>query len=118
MLLRHDEPGGGWHFDWMLERPGEPWRGLLTFRTRERPDGGGATLHATRLGDHRRAYLEYEGEVSGGRGRVTRVAAGVVEALEERPDGVRVVVRFGGARAGWMGAPGRTRAERWVFRRF
>jgi hypothetical protein len=31
---------------------------------------------ATQLGEHRHAYLDYEGEVSGGRGNVIRVSAG------------------------------------------
>jgi hypothetical protein len=34
------------------------------------------SIAATQLGDHRLAYLDYEGEVSGGRGRVVRVATG------------------------------------------
>src|SRR3954469_17439190 len=33
-------------------------------------------IYATQLGNHRLAYLDYEGDVSGGRGRVIRVAAG------------------------------------------
>jgi hypothetical protein len=34
-----------------------------------------------RLADHRAAYLEYEGPVSGGRGQVSRLAAGTYELL-------------------------------------
>jgi hypothetical protein len=37
---------------------------------------------AAPLGDHRREYLEFEGEVSGGRGSVTRVAGGEYEIAE------------------------------------
>ena len=37
----------------------------------------GNELAAEKLGDHRRDYLEYEGELSGNRGRVIRVAEGV-----------------------------------------
>ncbi len=36
----------------------------------------GAELPCIRLAPHRSAYLDYEGPVSGGRGTVTRVAAG------------------------------------------
>ncbi len=41
------------------------------------------SIAATQLGDHRLAYLDYEGEVSGGRGYVIRVAAGVYDLESE-----------------------------------
>jgi hypothetical protein len=45
----------------------------------------GNKVAAEKLGDHRRDYLEYEGELSGNRGRVIRVADGVfVEQWETR----------------------------------
>jgi hypothetical protein len=40
--------------------------------------GETTTLNAQRLPNHRRAYLDYEGEVSEGRGSVRREAAGVL----------------------------------------
>ena len=65
-----------------------------------RPTLGRANAHATcpaaaegndvaaeQLGDHRRDYLEYEGEVSGDRGRVIRVAAGTYHREKESPAG-------------------------------
>ena len=74
VILRHegvDMP----HFDLMFEtRPGSP---LATWRSEIWPIVGPTAL--TRLGEHRREYLEYEGPVSGDRGFVTRVAAGVCE---------------------------------------
>lgn len=98
VLLRHDLPDGSHHYDWMLER--ENGRALLTFRVGVRLDEPGCTrFDATRLGDHRAAYLTYEGDVSGGRGRVTRVAAGTVEGLRDEP-GAGVVT----ARVCWGGA--------------
>ena len=39
-------------------------------------------IAARRIGDHRKAYLDYEGPVSGGRGDVTRVDRGTVEIRE------------------------------------
>jgi hypothetical protein len=39
-------------------------------------------IPARRIGAHRKAYLEYEGPVSGGRGHVRRVAAGTCEVSE------------------------------------
>lgn len=77
VLLRHEMPDGSWHSDWMIERRGVDGGALVTFRVQERPDDASVcVLSAVRIGDHRREYLEYEGEVSGGRGRVTRVASG------------------------------------------
>ncbi|MGN6371125.1 MAG: hypothetical protein ACTHN5_22955, partial [Phycisphaerae bacterium] len=36
---------------------------------------------ATRIQDHRRLYLTYEGDISNNRGQVTRVAAGAARSL-------------------------------------
>jgi hypothetical protein len=82
VLLRHTLADGSGHFDWMLERGGA----LLTWRVDEMPGDG--ALRALRLADHRVAYLWYEGEISGGRGRVARVRAGEAEILEEAPERV------------------------------
>jgi hypothetical protein len=48
-----------------------------------------------RLADHRAAYLEYEGAVSGGRGEVIRVAAGTYELLSRDDESWIIVVRDG-----------------------
>lgn len=79
--LRHDLPDGTWHIDWMLATDQAPESPLLTFRLVRSVHSlePGESLAATRLTDHRHAYLEYEGEVSGGRGRVKRVSSGFVE---------------------------------------
>ena len=45
---------------------------------------------ARRIGDHRRAYLDYEGEVSGNRGTVQRVDQGLWQPIEQAEDGWRV----------------------------
>lgn len=78
VLLRHDTPDDGFHYDWMLARPeASGLESLITFRARERIDlelRAGMVLE--RLPDHRRAYLEYQGPLSGNRGRVTRIATG------------------------------------------
>lgn len=55
----------------MLEADGK----LSTWRLLEYPERN-RWLPAERLPDHRIDYLEYEGEVSGGRGRVNRIVAG------------------------------------------
>jgi hypothetical protein len=79
VLLSHTLPDGSHHYDWMLERDGSDGGDggrLVTFRVHVLVHECGA-FDAERVGDHRREYLEYEGEVSRGRGRVVRVASGV-----------------------------------------
>lgn len=65
------------HYDLLFEtRPGSD---LATWRVPVWPVSG-PTL-ATRLKDHRRAYLDYEGEISRNRGRVERVAGGTCDVV-------------------------------------
>lgn len=112
VILRHDTPDGGWHFDWMILL--ESGR-LMTFRIVERPDEAGGEFEATRLADHRAAYLEYEGELTGGRGRVTRVARGEVRLVEANDERVVVEGEYGGRRMRWTGTT--ARGDLWVFER-
>lgn len=60
------------HYDVMVET--SPGLLLSTWRAPNWPPRDGDVW--TRLEDHRRAYLDYEGPISGGRGEVRRVAAG------------------------------------------
>jgi hypothetical protein len=76
------------HFDLMLELAGHDK--LRTYQLVQWPLAAGESCAAPRIGDHRRAYLDYEGEVSGGRGRVTRVQAGTW-----RDDGGAIVLSTG-----------------------
>jgi len=74
VILRHELPPGdprGTHFDLMLEHSGL----LRTWAMSVLPTPG-QTVPAVRLPDHRLFYLDYEGEVSGNRGRVSRWDAG------------------------------------------
>ncbi|MDX2016374.1 MAG: hypothetical protein SFY95_01885 [Planctomycetota bacterium] len=112
VLLRHELPEGSWHFDWMLERPGSGASALRTFRVLVRPDHA-PEFPAESLPDHRRIYLHYEGPVSNNRGHVTRVAAGEVELLDERPDRIEIVGELAGRRARWQGRA--TPDGRWLF---
>jgi hypothetical protein len=90
VLLRHDLPDGSWHVDWLLDKRGSApiasdpeSRDLIAFRLGSRVDDltAGAALPAERLADHRRLYLDYEGEISGNRGRVVRLIRGCVLAV-------------------------------------
>jgi hypothetical protein len=78
VMLEHSGHGP-LHWDLMLEQ-GET---LATWRLAARPDVGlGETIYAERLADHRLAYLDYEGPVSGGRGEVRRIDRGSWRPIE------------------------------------
>jgi hypothetical protein len=66
VILRHHSPQGV-HFDFMLESGG-----VLKTWALPRPPVSGEEIECEALADHRLAYLDYEGPVSGGRGSVTR----------------------------------------------
>ncbi|MCA9280556.1 MAG: hypothetical protein H6812_09255 [Phycisphaeraceae bacterium] len=98
VLLRHETPDNEHHFDWMLSRAGDAGP-LITFRCRTPIDvecPPGASLE--RLPDHRRHYLTFEGEISHNRGRVTRVATGRCNIIQETSDRLELD-------ADWEGAP-------------
>jgi hypothetical protein len=66
------------HWDLMIELDDT----LATWRLARLPRTGDHTpIAATRLGDHRKAYLTYEGPLSRDRGEVTRVEEGTCEIL-------------------------------------
>src|SRR5262245_46548016 len=83
VILEHDHPV--LHWDLMLEAGDVLW----TWRLPVAPTAGGDAMMAERLPDHRRAYLDYEGPVSGGRGTVKRWDAGAV-ALTSTSDELRL----------------------------
>lgn len=99
----------GSHFDLMID-VGET---LATWQFARAPDESPADgLPCARLADHRRVYLDYEGPISGGRGRVCRRDAGVCTV--ERPDERRWEVEFRGERLCGRYRLER-RAEAWSF---
>ena len=59
------------HFDLMLEGGSD----LVTLELQSLPQEPGI-YPILRLPDHRQEYLDYQGEISGGRGTVTRLARG------------------------------------------
>jgi hypothetical protein len=83
VILEHQFQGV--HWDFMLES-GET---LRTWRL-ERPPESGRPIIAKPLADHRRTFLDYEGEISGGRGRVNRWDHGEFEWLINEPRSVEV----------------------------
>lgn len=85
-LLEHQRDGVHWDFlldvgdvlrTWAIDAPIVP----------------GTTLPARALDDHRRIYLDYEGEIAGGRGSVRRVDRGVYEPRIWTPGRVLVSLR-------------------------
>ncbi len=86
-ISHHTEAKDGDHYDLMLER-GEvlaTWRLEHTVFQKPQP--------AVRIGDHRKDYLDYEGEVSDGRGRVTLWDTGDYTVEEWSGTLVRIALR-------------------------
>lgn len=77
----------GTHWDLMFEDDGT----LLTWAVPSKPEPGLCDL-AWRLPDHRLAYLDYEGEISGGRGCVTQVMAGTFEFQQRSENEIHIQV--------------------------
>lgn len=90
VILAHDWPAP--HLDLLIERDGvlKAWRLPVGFD----PAGEAA---AARNVDHRLAYLDYEGPVSGGRGAVSRWDGGEADWRTTADD--VAVVRLSGAKA-------------------
>jgi hypothetical protein len=83
VILEHDHPQ--LHWDFMLETGSV----LRTWRLAEVPIDG-RPIPATAIGDHRPFYLDYEGPVSGNRGRVLRWDAGTYEELVSAENDLQV----------------------------
>lgn len=77
VVLRHESPDGV-HWDFMLEAGPS----LKTWALDRAPESSD-TVDARALPDHRLAYLEYEGPITGGRGSVVRWDQGTYELEEE-----------------------------------
>jgi hypothetical protein len=104
VLLEHDHPR--LHLDLMLEAGEVLWTWQLpSWPVAQTP------LEARRIFDHRLLYLEYEGPISGNRGQVRRLDAGVYDTLEEGPG--RLVVRVQGTRLGGRLELIQVDGERW-----
>jgi DNA polymerase Ligase (LigD) len=109
VVLTHDHPV--LHWDLMLEQ-GEA---LRTWRLARPPENDGP-IDAEELADHRLAYLDYEGPVSGGRGTVARWDVGTYETIESTAE--RVVVRLVGEKLSGVAELRRASEPRvWVFQR-
>lgn len=88
VVLIHDYPS--LHWDFMLEKEAR----LRTWRLAKGPLEPGP-IEAEALADHRLAYLDYEGPVSGNRGSVRRLDRGEYTLIEETSS--RVAIQIAGA---------------------
>lgn len=117
VLLRHDLDDGSWHYDWLIERnvqatPDPDERCLISFRVAARPDSPTVVdLDAYRTPDHRRLYLDYQGEVSGGRGRVSRVFDTTCVILRDEPAAIELSLRTPQGNTNWTGVKARSGAS-------
>ena len=107
VILEHDHPF--LHWDFMLEAG----TGLRTWRLATPPEPG-QVIAATPLGEHRRLYLDYEGPLSGDRGRVVRWDAGTFRWLTDTGD--RIVVQLQEGRVHGTVLLERTGTADWTFR--
>jgi hypothetical protein len=83
VLLEH--AWNGVHWDFMLE-----YADTLRAWAIDEPIVAGRDLPARALPDHRRFYLDYEGEISSNRGQVRRLDTGTYRVLEWSSGHVRV----------------------------
>lgn len=91
VVLYHEMPpdhSRASHYDLMLESG----KLLRTWAISDPPNVAG-TISAELLNDHRQEYLAYEGEVSGGRGVVTRWDEGEYSTKEETRDTMSFVLK-------------------------
>ena len=97
-VILHHRLDHGEHWDLMLEQ-GEV---LLTWQLLREPiDRASLPIPARRIGDHRKAYLDYEGPLTGDRGTVRRVDSGSLDIVETTPESLRLVLK-GKRLDGWF----------------
>jgi hypothetical protein len=107
VILEHDHPQ--LHWDFMLEIGPV----LRTWRLAEAPRSSREIL-ATAIHDHRPFYLDYEGALSGNRGRVVRWDAGTYDELTSAEDDLQV--RLQGTRLNGIVKLVRSEGSDWRFR--
>jgi hypothetical protein len=91
VLLEHSTASGV-HWDLLIEQPAHD--SLLTWRLLANPLANDS-VPAQSIGRHRRVYLDFEGEIAGGRGSVRRIDRGAA-ILHEDSAGAATVELSGG----------------------
>jgi len=87
VILHHDHPFV--HWDFLLENG----KNCRTWRVLSEPTAELTECDAELLPDHRLFYLDYEGPVSGDRGKVTRIDGGEFDWQINRPTCCQVFVQ-------------------------
>jgi hypothetical protein len=119
VLLEHRLADGASHYDWMLELeegddPDE--RSLVTFHVDSRIDSGDAgQFDATRIDDHRRVYLQYEGMIAGGRGVVRALALGLLLEMKFTDIELVAVIDWGAGPMEYRGRIDDSDSSHWRF---
>jgi hypothetical protein len=113
VVLEHETPADaarGRHWDFMLA-----WGEVLRTWAISAPPGAADKLEAEALADHRLAYLDYEGPISGDRGAVTRWDGGTYELLSESAG--KLQLRLAGERLQGVALMERAGEDpqRWIF---
>jgi hypothetical protein len=106
-LLEHDarqasDPGAqatGLHWDLLIDvGVGER---VATWRLSANPLIAPDPVDAVRIGEHRRAYFDFEGQVGGGRGTVRRLDRGAIGVVSRSPDCIVVELAGRALRGRW-----------------
>lgn len=104
--------GDGEHWDLMIER-GDV---LATWQLARNPlTPGPWPIPARRIGNHRKAYLQYEGPLTQNRGSVTRIESGTAKLTEHGP--TRHNIQFTGAELAGEFILTRIAHDEWTFDR-
>lgn len=91
VVQRHTRAPGDVHYDLMVEDA----EVLVTFQLEEAPANGASGVRSF---DHRRRYLEFEGELSEGRGQVEIWDQGELSDIQGGPRDTTYRARFEGER--------------------
>ncbi len=112
VVLEHDSADGSRHWDLLVEVPGAEL--LATWQLARNPLDTNDEIPATRIRDHRRLYLDYEGEISDGRGIVRRLDRGPASIDRSAGERINLVLAGTELQGRFEIAPGETGL---VFRR-
>lgn len=83
VILKHECPNTADHWDFMLEQPDHLTCWQLPLAP---PQWGHSPIEMTKIFDHRKKYLTYEGDISKSRGRVTQVDHGEYRCITKSKD--------------------------------
>ena len=111
-VIQHHRTGDGEHWDLMLESGPT----LATWQLWRSPESvADGPIPATRIGDHRKAYLTYEGPLTADRGTVEIFDRGTLKWRARHED--RIVVELHGeiTRGTFVLSRTATRTSRWTF---